>query len=637
MVLAQLLNGLASASSLFLLSLGLTLIFGVSRVVNFAHGSLAMLGLYLGVSLAGLLMPLLGGLGFWAAACGAALTVAAIGALIERGLLRRLYGSPELFQLVATFALVLIIRDATLAIWGAEDLLGPKAPGMAGVLAPGVLNLPVYDLLLMATGILVLGLVQWVMTATRWGLQLRAATEDREMALAVGVDERRLFTQVFALGAGLAGLAGALQMPREPAALTYDLQVVAEAFVVTVVGGMGSVTGAFVAAMIIGVVKAACVAVGTVEFAGMEFVLPKLTLVIEFLLMAIVLIFRPWGLFGRPAAPARAARAELHPLTPPTRRGSAIFALVFAVLAALPWLAHDMPYVLVLAVDVLIAGLFAASLYVLMGPGGMHSFGHAAFLGLGAYGAALAAPQVARWLPELASTGPGGLAYALLCVVAGTLLAGAGAAVYGFVVLRAAGVYAAMLTLAFAQITWSVVFQWDAVTGGSNGLFGFWPQGWLSSREGYYWFVLAVAAASGLLLRQVLHAPFGLTLRMTRDAPLRAESLGMPVFAVRWTAFMLAGALAGVAGGLTVFAKGSVAPDLLAIPRSVDALVMTLLGGLQSLAGPWLGALVYTVGQDFLARSTEYWRAAIGAAMLILVMSAPGGLTGLRRGRAEAA
>jgi len=169
-VLAQLLNGLASASSLFLLSLGLTLIFGVSRVVNFAHGSLAMLGLYLGVTLAQALIPLWGGAGFWAAAGAAALAVATVGALVERGLLRRLYGSPELFQLVATFALVLIIRDATLAVWGADDRLGPKAPGLAGVMAPGTLNLPSYDLVLMAIGLLVLAGVQWIMASTRWGL-----------------------------------------------------------------------------------------------------------------------------------------------------------------------------------------------------------------------------------------------------------------------------------------------------------------------------------------------------------------------------------------------------------------------------------------------------------------------------------
>ncbi|VCU72529.1 High-affinity branched-chain amino acid transport system permease protein LivH [Pigmentiphaga humi] len=627
-MLAQLLNGLASASSLFLLSLGLTLIFGVSRVVNFAHGSLAMLGLYLGVSLAGWMMPWLGGAGFWGAVAGATVAVALVGALVERLLLRRLYGRPELFQLVATFALVLIVRDATLWFWGADDLLGPKAPGLDGVFAPGALNLPWYDLALMAAGVAVLAAVRWVMASTRWGLQLRAATEDREMALAIGVDERRLFTQVFALGAGLAGLAGALQMPREPAALTYDLQVVAEAFVVTVVGGMGSVAGAFVAAMLIGVIKAACVALGTLQVGGFELVLPKLTLVIEFLLMAVVLAFRPWGLFGRPAAPARAARAEWTPLPAPAPRAVWGALALLAVLAALPWMAADAPYVLVLAVDVLIAGLFAASLFALMGPGGIHSFGHAAFLGLGAYGAALAAPLLADALPGM--EGAGGMLQVVLAMCAGMALAVAGAALYGFVVLRAAGVYAAMLTLAFAQITWSIAFQWDGVTGGSNGLFGFWPQGWLGSREGYYWFVLGIAALAAWLLRQVLHAPFGVTLRMVRDAPLRAESLGLPVFAVRWTAFMLAGALAGAAGALTVFAKGSLSPDLLAIPRSVDALVMVLLGGLQSLAGPWLGALAYTVGQDFLARATEYWRAAIGFAMLVLVLLAPGGLTGWR-------
>ena len=218
----------------------------------------------------------------------------------------------------------------------------------------------------------------------------------------------------------------------------------------------------------------------------------------------------------------------------------------------------------------------------------------------------------------------------LLCAAAGMALATAGAAVFGFVVLRAAGVYGAMLTLAFAQIVWSVVFQWDAVTGGSNGLFGFWPQGWIASREGYYWFVLALTAVAGLGLRQVLHAPYGLSLRAVRDAPLRAESLGLPGFSIRWTAFMGAGALAGLAGALTVFAKGSVSPETVVIGRSVDGLVMVLLGGLQSLAGPWIGAAVYTVGQDFLTRATDYWRAAVGVAMLLLILLAPGGLSAWR-------
>ncbi|GAA4331227.1 ABC transporter permease [Pigmentiphaga soli] len=630
-MLAQLLNGLASASSLFLLSVGLTLIFGISRVVNFAHGSLAMLGLYLAVSLAALAMPALGaGPGYWAAVAAAALAVGLLGAAVERVLLRRLYGAPELFQLLATFALVLIVRDATLALWGADDRLGPKAPGLAGVIAPGRFDLPVYDLVLMGVGVLVLAALRVLLNRTRWGLRVRAATEDREMALALGMDERRLFTQVFALGAMLAGLAGALQMPREPATLTYDLAIVVEAFVVTVLGGMGSVSGAFVAAMLIGIVKAACVALGTVEVFGVAVVLPKLTLVIEFLLLAVVLTLRPWGLFGRPAA-ARAARIELAPLPPPRRRGDLALLAAVAALAVLPWLARSQPYVTVLAIDVLIAGLFAASLHALMGPGGIHSFGHAAYLGLGAYGAALAVP----WLGHLGGGADGGmgLPQVLLCVGAGALLAAAGAALFGFVTLRAAGVYGAMLTLAFAQIVWSVVFQWDAVTGGSNGLFGFWPQGAIASREGYYLFVLAIVALAGFGLRQLLHAPYGLNLRVSRDAPLRAAALGLPVFGIRWAACIGAGALAGAAGGLTVFAKGSISPEIVGIGRSVDGLVMVLLGGLESLAGPWLGAAVYTVGQDFLARATDYWRAAVGVSMLALILALPGGLANVLRGR----
>jgi branched-chain amino acid transport system permease protein len=392
-VLAQLLNGLASASSLFLLSVGLTLIFGVSRVVNFAHGSLAMLGLYVGITLSAPLMSTLGPVaGFWLAVVAAAVAVGAGGALVERTLLRRLYGAAELFQLLATFALVLIVRDATLAIWGADDLLGPRAPGLAGMVGFGGFELPAYDFALMGIGVVVLIALQTLLTRSRWGLRVRAATEDREMAQALGLDERRLYTQVFALGAALAGLAGALQMPQQPATLSYDLNVVVEAFVVTIIGGMGSVPGAFIAAMAIGAIKALCIAMGTVSVLGLDIAWPKLTLVIEFLLMAVVLAFRPWGLFGRAVAAARAVRVELSPLAAPRRRDDLIVLLIVALLAALPLLAKSQPYVLVLAIDVLISAVFAASLHALMGPAGIASFGHAAYLGLGAYGAALSAP-----------------------------------------------------------------------------------------------------------------------------------------------------------------------------------------------------------------------------------------------------
>ena len=198
-LVVQGLNGLAEASSLFLVAVGLSLIFGVSRIVNFAHGSLYMLGLYVAWSL----VDMWGGsvIGFWAALLAAALLIGRLGALVEMTLLRRIYRAPEMFQLLATFALVLIFEDLALWIWGPEDLLGPLAPGLDGSIPILGRYLPVYDLVLIGIGPLV-WLVLWVLlNRTNWGRQIRAATQDREMLGALGVNSVWLFTSVFALGA----------------------------------------------------------------------------------------------------------------------------------------------------------------------------------------------------------------------------------------------------------------------------------------------------------------------------------------------------------------------------------------------------------------------------------------------------
>ena len=194
------------------------------------------------------------------------------------------------------------------------------------------------------------------------------------------------------------------------------------------------------------------------------------------------------------------------------------------------------------------------------------------------------------------------------------LAALAGALVFGWFCVRLSGVYLAMLTLAFAQIVWSVAFQWDAVTGGSNGLVGIWPAAWLADKRAYFWFTLAVAGAALAAVAWIARSPFGYALRAGRDSPLRAEALGIDVRAIQWTAFALAGTFAGLAGGLYAFSKGSISPETLAIPRSVDALVMVLLGGINALAGPLLGAAAFTWLSDSLARATEYWRAVLGGA-----------------------
>jgi branched-chain amino acid transport system permease protein len=579
---------------------GLSLIFGVTRVVNFAHGSLFMLGMYLAVALA----P---HTGFWLAVPLAALAVAALGALLEALLLRRLYGAPELLQLLATFALLLVIKDFTLWAWGPEDVFGPRAPGMAGAVRIAGRQFPEYDLFLVILGPAVLGLLWVFLTRTRWGTLVRAATQDREMAGALGVNQRWLFTGVFALGALLAGLGGALQTPREPATLAIDLQIISDAFVVVVVGGLGSIPGAFLAALLIAEVKAFCIGLGYTEA----------TLAMEFVVMAAVLVLRPWGLLGRLPAPVRGAGALEPPLPLPSRRKLAVFLVLAFGLALVP--AVHAGYALVLLTDILVYALFAVSLHFIMGPGGMHSFGHAAYFGLGAYGAALLVHR--GGLPMEAA------------LLAAPWLAALGALCFGWFCVRHSGVYLAMLTLAFAQIAWSVVFQWDSFTGGSNGIVGVWPAAWLAGRTAYYYLTLAASLGGIALLWRLLYSPFGQAVRAARDSPLRADAIGIDVRALQWAAFTCAGLFAGLAGALYAFSKGSISPEALSVTRSVDGLVMVLLGGLQTLTGPVWGAALLTWLQDAAARGFDYWRALVGGVILLLVLAFPQGVAGSLRPR----
>lgn len=620
-LLFQAVNGFASASGLFLVAAGLSIIFGVTRIVNMAHGSFYMLGLYLAVTLAPRLGAVFGdALGFWGAILGAALITAALGALVEVLLLRRIYAAPELYQLLATFALLLILSDATLALWGPEDILGPRAPGLTGTVELLGRRLPDYDIFLALIGPIVLIVLHIVLTRTRFGRLVRAATQDREMVAALGINEAVLFTAVFALGTGIAGFGGALQMAREPANLALDLSVLGDAFVVVVIGGLGSIRGAYLAALLVAEVKALCTALGVVEVAGFNFNMSRLTLVAEFLVMAVVLVVRPHGLFGRPL-PAAARRSEIEaPLVPLGQRGRLIVLVALAFFAGIPLLGLLSSYAPVLALDMVIAALFAASLHLLMGPGGLASFGHAAYFGLGAYGTAYAATVLGLPTP--------------LALGVGIITASAGAVLFGWFCVRLEGVYFAMLTLAFAQIVWSIAHQWEEVTGGSNGLFGVWPDPPFDSAGGLYLAALAVTVLGLVLLRRLVFAPLGLALRAARDSRLRAEASGIAVEKVRWLAFTVAGTLCGAAGGLFAFAKGSISPEAISVGRSIDGLVMVLLGGVHSLMGPLLGAGGLTLLQDMVMRESPYWRGLLGLLILALVLAFPSGLAGgLRRVR----
>src|SRR5579863_7391039 len=372
----QFLTGLASAASLFLVASGLSIIFGVTRIVNFAHGAFYMLGAYVAFTLT---ERFSGALGFWGGILAASLIVAAVGVLVEMVLLRRIYHSPELFQLLATFGLTLMVEDLVVLIWGPDDLLGPRAPGLRGAVDFFGQNIPSYDLFLIALGPIVLGVLWLLFQRTRWGVLVRAATQDRDMVAALGVNQKWLFTSVFAVGVFLAALGGALQIPRDAVNHAMDLRIIVDVFVVVVIGGLGSIVGAFVAAVLVSELNA----FGILIF-------PKISIILVFLVMAVVLIVRPWGLLGKAEAPARRTPGlSVNPWRALSSNERIAAAIALLVAASLPLFAGN--YALTVGAEIAIFVIFAASLHFLMSAGGLASFGHAAYFGLGAYGVAFAA------------------------------------------------------------------------------------------------------------------------------------------------------------------------------------------------------------------------------------------------------
>ena len=598
-LVAQFLTGLANAASLFLVAAGLSIIFGVTRIVNFAHGAFYMGGAYVAYTLT---ERLAGGVGFWGGLILASVAVAALGALVEMLLLRRLYQAPELFQLLATFGLTLMVEDLVVLIWGPDDLVGRRAPGLKGAVEILGQQVPSYDLLLMVLGPLVLGLLWLLFHRTRFGVLVRAATQDREMVASLGVNQKWLFTGVFALGVGLAAFGGALQLPRDAVNHGMDLSIIVEAFVIVVIGGLGSLPGAFVAAVLVSELNAFGI-----------LILPRISLVLVFLVMAVVLVVRPWGLFGKPDAVQRAPSATaIRPWRPLGAAERRLLALAVIVAALLPIVAG--PYLMTIGAEILIFAIFAMSLQFLMSGGGLASFGHAAYFGLGAYAASFLVKQAGLpTLPALALAPLAGLA---------------GAALFGWFSVRLAGVYLAMLTLAFAQIVWSLAFQWVSVTGGDNGILGIWPDAWLATPARFYELSLLVTVLSVALLRRVLLSPFGYGLRALRDSPLRSDSLGLDRIRIQWAAFMLSGAVAALAGAMYAVLKGSVFPDVLGIPQSIDGLVMVLLGGVGTLTGGVVGALVYKTLSIWLMSQTDWSKLILGAVIVLLVVACPKGLLG---------
>lgn len=284
---AQSLSGLTAAMFLFLIAAGLSLIFGVLGVLNFAHGSFYMIGAYLAFQF----VQWFGRdpASFWWAVLGAAAGVAVLGGCVERFLLRHLYGRDVLYQLLFTYAIVLILSDTAKVLWGTQQLSVSRPASLAGSFRLLGAVVPYYSLFIILLGPAV-ALAFWLLlNRTRAGRLIRAAALDREMLGALGVNVSRLYTGVFLLGSFLAGLSGALTTPVKAIVPGMDVEIIVEAFIVVVIGGLGSFWGTFLGALIYGQVLSFGI-----------LVVPRFSIFSVFALMAVVLILRPWGLCGRP-------------------------------------------------------------------------------------------------------------------------------------------------------------------------------------------------------------------------------------------------------------------------------------------------------------------------------------------------
>jgi len=284
-VFYQFMNSISLGMNMFIIAAGLSLILGVLRVINFAHGAFFMFGAYVCLSVVTYLNEAAGS--FWLGVVAAAVVLAAMALVVERGFLHYLYEREHLTQLLFTFAVVLIIGDLAKMIWGVDMYNVPYPYGLDGAVDFGFALYPIYPLVLSGIGVAVAVGMWLALSKTRWGRIIRAATQDREMLAALGMNVPMVYTGVFVIGSALAGIGGALAAPRVAVSPGMDATIIIECFIIVIIGGLGSLWGSFLGALALGFVTM----FGTVIF-------PDWELVLAYILMLGILLWRPWGLFG---------------------------------------------------------------------------------------------------------------------------------------------------------------------------------------------------------------------------------------------------------------------------------------------------------------------------------------------------
>jgi len=612
--------GISFGSILFLLGAGLSLTMGLMRIVNLSHGALYMLGAYVGLAAARASGNFVVGL-----AAGAA-CAALVGIVMERGFLRRLYRQ-EQNQVLLTIGFIYIITNLIQWIWGAKPLSGVIPALFSGNIPIGNITFPVFRFVIIAFGLIMAVLLWLFQERTKIGAIIRAGMDNREVANALGINLRVIFTGIFALGAFVAGLCGLMGAPTMGINLQVGWDALMLAMIVVIVGGTGSIQGAFFGGLIIGLLDA----FGKAYF-------PNFAYFAIYAALILILLFKPAGLmgrvmgvqmtadqfsptpgsFGEGKAGRKAGRAD----TDRGRRRDRFYDLAPYLVTAFLLLilpAFLSSYYLDMLTKVLIFAIFAASLDLLMGYTGLFSMGHAAFLGVAGYGVGILSIHL-------------GIDLFWILLPAALFLVLVAAAVIGYISLRVSGVYFLLVTLAFGQLLSIVANKWFKVTGGSDGLVGIMPPnlgipGFTLTGIGFYYLVFIIFAVCFLLLYRIVASSFGRTLVGIRENELRMRSLGYNTWALKYAAVVIGGIFAGVAGVLYAYFYGAMVPGTMAIEMSTAVMLMVIIGGPGTLFGPFVGAVLVVLVEHF-ARiyAAERWPLILGGIFVACVMLVPNGL-----------
>lgn len=612
-------NGLSFAMLLFVVAAGLNFALGFLGVLNFAHGVLFLLGAYCCYTIVNVTGN------FWIALVISPLLICAIGGLLEFIFLRPLYKRHHVYTILLTFGVILVFYDLIKIIWGANFLTVPPPAGLTGAFTVFGKILPYSSVFIIAFGLAV-GLAIWLLfTKTKIGKILRAISLDREISAALGFNVPLSGTLTFMLGSFLAGLAGVLSTFKLSFAPGVDATILIYSFAIVVIGGVGSFRGTFVASIIVGILDA---------FGATYF--PQFSMALIFILLVIFLITLPRGLFGRevehahvPLAPYIGEITQLLKRWSPVLVSRLSWSLLLVVFIVLP-LVLPM-YWVYLFTEMLNMALFAISFNILLGFTGLLSFGQASIYSIGAYGLALLMMKLNMpWI---------------LAFPASIGLCAAVAVVIGLCVIHRSEIYFAMLTLAFAQLFFTIIYKWTALTGGADGLTGI-PSPEMSFAgfdfavrypvETYYFFLFFVAA-SAWVIHKILGSPFGQVLRAIRENPNRTEFLGLNPKKYKLIAFVTAGFFTGICGALAAPLAGTIDPSIAHWSKSAEPVFMTLIGGINTLLGPALGAFIYYALISFIGSITEYWQLFVGSVLIAFVMVFPMGILGYFKKMAYAA